>query len=248
MNPETVPVRPPLATYEQVAKMIDHSLVRPELTTTQISEGLELAKRYQVACVSVRPCDIDFAVRMLEGSGVRPGSVSGFPHGTPSTAVKLYETRDLLRRGAKEIDVVINYSKLLSREFQYVQTELLQLAETCRQEGAIIKVILENHYLTTELKVIACGCCERADVHFVKTSTGFAPAGATIEDLKLMRKYLPEDIGIKAAGGIRTLDKLLEAYEVGCTRFGATATATILDEWKARLAAQAQARSIVPPS
>jgi deoxyribose-phosphate aldolase len=114
---------------------------------------------------------------------------------------------------------------------------LVQMAEACHKEGALLKVILENHYLTDELKIVACQCCERAGVDFVKTATGFAPTGATMEDLRLMRRHLPEDIGVKAAGGIRTLDKLMEVYGIGCSRIGATATAAILDEWKARLAA-----------
>jgi deoxyribose-phosphate aldolase len=230
---------PPLTTYEALAQMIDHSLVRPDLTDEQVVEGLELAKRYKVASASVRPCDIDLAVRTLQGSPVKVGSVSGFPHGSPGTATKLYETRDLLRRGAREIDMVIAISKLLSREFQHVQTELIQMSESCHKEGAILKVILENAYLTDELKIIACRCCERAEVDFVKTSTGFAPSGYTLEDIKLMRRHLPEEIGVKAAGGLRTVDQVLEVHQAGCTRIGATGTAAILDDWKARLAAAA---------
>jgi deoxyribose-phosphate aldolase len=226
---------PPLATYEDFARLIDHSLVKPELTRTQIIEGLQLARRYGVACVSVRPCDIDLAVRSLEGSTVKPGSVCGFPHGSQTTGTKLYEARDLLRRGAKEIDMVIAIPQLISREFQHVQTELLQMSEACHREGAILKVILENAYLTDELKIIGCRCCERAEVDFVKTSTGFAPSGYTVEDVKLMRKHLPAGIGVKAAGGLRTVDQVLEVYEAGCSRIGATSTAAILDEWKGRL-------------
>ena len=233
-SPQT---RRALATYVDVAKMIDHALVRPDLTDAQVLDGLQIARRYEIACASVRPCDIDLAVRTLEGSSVRPGGVSGFPHGSQSTATKLYETRDLLRRGAKDIDMVICIPKLLSREFQYVQMELVQMSEVCHQEGAVLKVILENAYLTDELKIIACRCAERAGVDFVKTSTGFAPSGCTIEDIRLMRKHLPEEIGVKAAGGIRTLDGLFEVYEAGSTRVGTTSTAAILDEWKARLAA-----------
>ena len=235
----------PLTTYEAVAKMIDHSLVRPQLTDEQVVEGLKLAKRYDVISVSVRPTDIDLAVRTLQGASVKAGSVSGFPHGSQNTATKLYETRDLLRRGAREIDMVIAISKLLSREFQYVQTELSQMAELCHKEGALLKVILENAYLTDELKIIACRCCERAEVDFVKTSTGFAPSGYTIEDVRLMRKYLPAEIGVKAASGLRTVDQVLEAYAEGCTRIGTTSTAAILDEWKARLAMRAV--SSAPP-
>jgi deoxyribose-phosphate aldolase len=236
MSPET---RLPLASYQDLAQMIDHALVKPELTDVQVVEGLQMAKRYQIACVSVRPCDIDLAVRTLAGSPVKPGSVSGFPHGSQNTATKLYETRDLLRRGAKEIDMVIAISKLLSREFQHVQTELSQMAESCHKEGALLKVILETAYLNEELKIIACRCCERAEVDFVKTSTGFGPGSYTMEDLKLLRKYLPEEIGIKAAGGIRSVDDVLAVYEAGCSRVGTTATAAILDDWKSRLAATA---------
>lgn len=232
--------RPALSTYEGLAKMIDHSLVRPELTDEQVVAGCELAKRYQVASVTVRPCDVDLAVRLLAGSGVAAGSVGGFPHGSSTTAVKLYEIRDVLRRGAKEIDVVLNISKLISRQFQYVETELLQCAEECHKQGALLKVIFENAYLTDELKIIACRICARAEVDFVKTSTAFAPSGYTIEDLKLMRKHSPERVGVKAAGGVRTLENALEVYDVGCSRFGATATAAILDAWKARLSQTAE--------
>ena len=240
MTPEPLS---PLVTYQDLARMIDHSLVKPELTDVQVVDGLTMAKRYQVACVSVRPCDIDLAVRTLAASPVKPGSVSGFPHGSQNTATKLYETRDLLRRGAKEIDMVIAISKLLSREFQHVQTELSQMSEACHKEGAILKVILETAYLTDELKIIACRCCERAEVDFVKTSTGFAPSGYTMDDLKLLRKYLPAEIGIKAAGGLRTVDDVLAVHAAGCSRIGTTATAAILDEWKARLE-----RAAAPPT
>lgn len=225
-----------LATYEDLAQLIEHSLIKPELSDEQVVEGIELAKRYGVAGVRVRPCDIDLAVRTLHGSQVKAGSVAGFPHGSQTTATKLYETRDLLRRGAREIDMVISISKLISREFQHVQTELLQMSEICHKEGALLKVILETGYLTDEQKIIACRCCERAEVDFVETSTGFGPSGYTVEDLRLLRKHVPEEIGVKAAGGLRTVDQVLEAYALGCTRIGTTATAAILDEWKARLA------------
>jgi deoxyribose-phosphate aldolase len=235
MDPNRYNARPALTTYEGLAKMIDHSMVRPELTDEQVAAGCDLARRYQVASVSVRPCDVDLAVRMLNGSGVAVGTVAGFPHGSNTTAVKLYEIRDVLRRGAKEVDMVLNIARLLSRQFQFVETELLQAAEECHKQGALLKVIFENAFLTDELKIVACRISARAEVDFVKTSTAFGPGGYTIEDLKLMRAHTPEHIGVKAAGGVRTLEKALEVYQVGCSRFGATATAAILDEWKARL-------------
>lgn len=153
MEQNSTCARPPLTTYEGLARMIDHSLVRPELTDEQVVAGCETAKRYQVASVSVRPCDVDLAVRLLTGSGVSVGSIAGFPHGSSTTAVKLYEIRDVLRRGAKEVDMVLNISRLLSRQFQYVETELLQSAEECHKQGALLKVIFENAYLTEELRL-----------------------------------------------------------------------------------------------
>jgi len=229
------PPIPPPRTYEDLAGMIDHSLLRPELSGQQVLEGCELARRYRVAAVCVRPCDVEMAVRALGASGVPVATVAGFPHGSSTTAVKLYEARDALRRGAREIDMVINIGYMLSRQFQHVESELLQMAETCHQEGALIKVIFENAYLTRELKVVACRICARAGVDFAKTSTGFAPSGYTLDDLRLMREHLPEEIAIKAAGGVRTLEALKEVQAAGATRVGATATAAILDAWKAEL-------------
>jgi deoxyribose-phosphate aldolase len=235
MDQNAAEIRPPLTTYESLAKMIDHALVQPELTDEQVVAGCELARRYQVASVSVRPCDVDLAVRLLEGSGVTVGSLAGFPHGSTTTAVKLYEIRDVLRRGAKEIDIVLNISRLLSRQFQYVEMELLQAAEECHKQGALLKVIFENAYLTGELKIVACRISARAEADFVQTSTGFAPADYTTEDLKLMRTHTPPRVGVKAAGGVHTLENALEVYQAGCSRFGATATPSILDAWKTRL-------------
>jgi deoxyribose-phosphate aldolase len=216
--------------------MIGHSLVRPDLTDEQVVAGIELAKARRVGFVSVRPCDLDLALRSLAGSSVQAGSVCGFPHGSANTAAKLYEARDLLRRGAREIDVVLTVSKLLSREFQHVQTELLQMAESCHKEGARLTVTLENGYLTDELKIIACLCAERAEADFVKTSTGFGPVHWTPADVQLMRKHVPEEVGVEAEG-VNTLDQALEARGLGCVRIRTEATAAILDEWTARAAA-----------
>lgn len=238
---------PPLSAYRDIARLIDHALVRPELTEAQVIAGCELARRYEVAAVSVRPCDIETAARTLEGSEVKVGSLTGFPHGSSTTGVKLYEARDAMRRGAREIDMVINISKLLSRQFQYVETELLQMAEACHQQGALLKVIFENAWLSDELKIVACRLCARSGADFAKTSTGFAPGGYTLADVTLMRAHLPEHIGVKAAGGIRDLKTLKEAWRAGCTRIGVTATAAILDEWKAELA-RAPAQGSAPVS
>jgi len=230
--------RPPLTSYEDLAKLIDHSLVRPELTEDEVREGCDLAARYSVASVSVRPSDIEIAVRILRGTEVAVGSVTGFPHGSSNTATKLYECRDLIRRGAKEIDMVLNIGKLVSRQFPYVETELIQMSNACHAEGVILKVIIETAYLNRELKLIACRIAKRAEVDYVKTSTGFAPSGYTIEDVRLMYEKCNGRVKVKAASGVRTLDAALEVYHAGADRFGATQTAPILDAWRARLASQ----------
>ncbi|MDX2152191.1 MAG: deoxyribose-phosphate aldolase [Bryobacteraceae bacterium] len=227
---------PPLETYESLAKLIDHSLVRPDLTEAQVEEGCRLARAYGVASVTVRPSDVDLAVGWMRGSDVKVGSVAGFPHGSSTTAAKLFEIRDLLKRGAKEIDMVLNIGKMLSRQFQYVEMEIYQAAQACHAEGAVLKVIFETSLLAEDHKVIACKICNRSEADFVKTSTAYADGGYTIEDLRLMRRFCVPEVGVKAAGGVRTLEAALEVYNVGCTRIGATQTARILDEWKAHLA------------
>ena len=224
-----------LKTYEDLAKMIDHSLLRPELTEAEVVEGCRLAVRYGVATVCVRPADLDLARPIVEGSGVLLSTVIGFPHGDSTTETKLFEARDAIARGARELDMVLNIGRLRSRDFSYVEQEIGQLAAEAHRHGVILKVILENAYLTDELKIEACRICERAGADFVKTSTGFAPTGATAEDLRLMRASTGPKMRVKAAGGIRTLDRAIEAHDLGCSRIGATATAKILDEWKARL-------------
>lgn len=234
MSPEP---RPPLATHAEFAALLDSWLVRPEFPSAHVLAGLRSARDSGVATVIVRPCDLDLAVRTLQGSPVKPGSVAGFPHGSHTTAVKLYEVRDLLRRGARQVDLVVALPNLLSREFQHVQTELMQASEACHKEGATLTVILETALLADDLKIIACGCCERAEVDCVATSTGFASGGYTLPDATLLRRHLPEEIGVQASGGIVTIDQVLEAYQAGCARAATDSAAAILDQWKARSAA-----------
>lgn len=228
--------RPAPATYEDVAGKIVHWLLGPDLAAPTVLSGIHLARRLGVASAAVRPCDIEMAVRHLEGSAVKPGSVVSFPHGSATTAVKLFEARDLLRRGAKEIGVAVGAAHLLAREFQHLQTELAQIAEACHKEGAHCTAILEGAWLTAEMKIIALRCCEGADVDCVGSATGFGPSGYTLEDLRLMRKYLPEETGVEAAGGVDSLAQVLEAYDAGASCFATAQSAAILEEWKARLA------------
>jgi deoxyribose-phosphate aldolase len=216
----------PPATYEEFARLIDHSLLSPALDNEQLVAGLDTARRSAIASAIVRPCDVDLGVRRLQGSAVRCATVAGYPYGFSNTATKLYEVRDLLRRGAKEIGVTIAVSKLLSREFQYVQTELLQLADICHKESALLSVTFDSSFLNRELVIIACTCCERAEVDLVRA--------VSVEDLPLLRKHLPDETAL-ALDGLESVDSVLQAIESGAARFATTATAAILAEWKSRL-------------
>jgi deoxyribose-phosphate aldolase len=220
-------------TYTQLAKTIDHSLLKPELTEAEVSAGCALALRYHVASVCVKPCHVALAKKLLNNTDVAVGTVIGFPHGSSTTATKVFEAREAVDNGAVEVDMVINIGALRSGQADYVREDIHAVVEAVRGR-AIVKVILENAYLTNEEKGTGCKLSEAAGADFVKTSTGFAPSGATIEDLKLMRASVSPHIQVKAAGGVRTLDALLAVIDVGVTRVGATATAAILDEFKAR--------------
>jgi deoxyribose-phosphate aldolase len=220
-------------TYAQVAKTIDHSLLRPELTIQEVKAGCELALQYDVASVCVKPCDVALAAELLAGSDVKVGTVIGFPHGGTTTAAKVFEAQQALEQGATELDMVLNIGRLRSGRAAEVEQDIRAVVEAAG-DRAIVKVILENAYLTDEEKVCGCKLVEAAGAHFVKTSTGFAPSGATPEDLRLMRRIVSPKVQVKAAGGIRTLDALLDVLSIGVTRVGATATATILEDFKAR--------------
>jgi deoxyribose-phosphate aldolase len=227
--------------YEDVAKTIDHSLLRPELDDAFITDGCKLAARYQVASVCCRPADVPRAVELLAGTGVAVGTVIGFPHGGSTTEAKVFEAEQALRQGATELDMVINIGALKSGRDAYVRDEIAAIVAVAHPAGAIVKVIMENAYLDDDQKVRGCKLAEAAGADFVKTSTGFAPTGATHEDLALMRRSVSPRIGVKAAGGVRTLDGLLAVMELGVTRIGATQTAAILDDFKSRKALAAEA-------
>ena len=221
-------------TYREIAKTIDHSLLRPELDDRFIEENIRLAAEYDVASVTMRPADVVKAAEMLRGTDVKVGTVVGFPHGNHLTDTKVFETRRALEQGAREIDMVIKIGALKSGRDQDVADDIRAVVEVSHGGGAIVKVIFENAYLTDDEKVRACRLTEAAGGDFVKTSTGFAPSGATHDDLRLMRANTSPHVQVKAAGGVRTLDALLEVMVIGVTRIGATATKTILDDFRAR--------------
>jgi deoxyribose-phosphate aldolase len=224
--------RPPV----DLARSIDHSLLRPELTPREVEEGLHLALEYSVAAATVRPCDVATAQRALAGSDVAVNTVIGFPHGSPATEVKVYEAERAMDEGATELDVVINIGWLKGGEDRLVEAELSRVIETAHDGAGLIKVILETGYLTDEMIVRACRICERAGADFVKSSTGYGPSGATIEHIRLMRASVGPGVKVKAAGGIRTLDQVLKLMDAGASRIATRATKEILDEARTRQA------------
>ena len=223
-------------TERDIAKTIDHSLLRPELDDAFVEEGCRLAAEYGVASVCVRPDDVRRARTILEGTDVKVGTTIGFPHGNHATDTKVFEARRALDDGATELDMVLKIGALKSGRDHAVRADIAAVVEVAHAAGAIVKVIFENAYLTEDEKIRACRLAEAAGADFVKTSTGFAPSGATHDDLRLMRANTSAHVAIKAAGGVRTLDALLAVMELGVTRIGATATKAIIDDFRARKA------------
>jgi deoxyribose-phosphate aldolase len=221
--------------YSSIAKMIDHSLLNPTLTTRELEDGCALALRYNVASVCILPYALARCAELLDGSTVNASTTIGFPHGGHTTAIKLAEARQALKDGGQELDAVINISKARSEDWKYVSDELAALADTIHAGGAMIKVIFENAYLDDAAKIRLCEICVEIGVDWVKTSTGYAPTGATHADLELMRKHSPARVQVKAAGGIRDLDALLAVRDIGVSRVGATRTETMLEDCRKRL-------------
>ncbi len=222
-------------TYDEIAKMIDHSLLNPALTERDLEEGCRLALRYGTASVCVMPYYLKRCAGILAGSPVKASTTIGFPHGGHATSVKRAEAEQALEDGGEELDMVINISKALSGDWHYVGNEIEELTRLTHARGQKIKVIFENCYLNDSQKIKLCEICGAIGVDWVKTSTGYGGGGATIEDLKLMRLHSPAHVQVKAAGGVRDLGKLLEVRALGVSRAGASRTRDILDECKRRL-------------
>ena len=225
-------------TERDIAKAIDHSLLRPELDDAFIDNGCRLAAKYHVASVCCRPADVKRAVETLAGSDVKVGTTVGFPHGNHTTETKVFEAKQALADGAVELDMVLRIGALKSGRDQDVEDDIRAVVDVAHAAGAIVKVIFENAYLTDDEKIRACRLTEAAGGDFVKTSTGFAPSGATHEDLRLMRANTSPHVQVKAAGGVRTLDALIAVMQLGVTRCGATATETIIHDFRARKAGE----------
>lgn len=222
-------------TQEKLAKTIDHSLLQPTVTDQDLREGCKLADKYHTATVCVKPYHVKLASELLASSDVKVSTVIGFPHGAHLSRIKALETEQAIWDGAKELDMVINIGALRSKDFDFVKEDVEAVVNVAgKHKDILVKVILENCYLSDEEKITACRLAEEAGADFVKTSTGFGTGGATPEDVRLMRKTVSPHIGIKAAGGIRSLEKALEILEAGADRIGATATIKILEAWKTR--------------
>jgi len=230
-----------MTTVRELAKMIDHSILHPTFTDEDLRRECETAKKYNVASVCVKPYMVKQSKEILKGTDVLVGCVIGFPAGNSTIETKIFETENACKNGAVEIDMVINIGKALQGDWGYIKEEITAITETCHSYHAIVKVIFETDYVSREEDIIKlCEICTAAGADYVKTSTGFgfvknedgkySYTGATISNLKLMRKHSGPAVKIKAAGGVRTLDGLLAVKEAGCTRCGATATVSMMEE------------------
>lgn len=222
-------------TYADIAGMIDHSLLQPTMTDTELEEGCGVAREYQVASVCIKPYYLARCAELLDGSGVLPSTTIGFPHGGHTTGVKVAEAERAIADGGVELDMVVNIGKVLSGDWSFVRDDIGAVCEITHSHGKVLKVIFENCYLDDHHKIRLCELCGELGVDFVKTSSGYGTGGATIDDLKLMRLHSPSEVQVKAAGGVRTLDALLEVRALGVSRVGASRTVEMLEECKQRL-------------
>ena len=222
-------------TYEQIAKMIDHSLLNPVLTDEELERGCRVALEHDVASVCIKPYYLKRCAELLANSTVAPSTVIGFPHGGHTTAIKAAEAEQALADGGRELDMVVNVGKVLSGDWDFVREDIRAVVVRAHDAGALVKVIFENCFLQDSHKIRLCEICGQLRADWVKTSTGYGDGGATDGDLKLMREHSPSPVQVKAAGGVRTFDRLLEVRRLGVTRVGATRTVEILEECKKRL-------------
>jgi deoxyribose-phosphate aldolase len=222
-------------TYRDIAKMLDHSLLQQTLTDAELNAGCRLARDYDVASVCIKPYAVRRAAELLAGSDVAVGTTIGFPHGGHVTSIKVAESLQALKDGAVELDMVVNIGKVLSKDWRFVSDDIRAVVDAAHAHKALVKVIFENCFLTDDLKQKLCEICGEVRADFVKTSTGYGATGATTEDLQLMRRHSPPHVRVKAAGGVRSFERLLEVRAIGVARVGATATQAILDECKTRL-------------
>lgn len=217
-------------TCAQIAKMIDHSLLQQTLTDEELDRGCRQAREYDVASVCIKPYAVRRAADILASSTVAVGTTIGFPHGGHVTAIKVAEAAQAMKDGATELDMVVNIGKVLSTDWRFVADDIRAVVDAAHAGKALVKVIFENCFLADEHKEQLCRICGECGADFVKTSTGYGNTGATDDDLRLMRRCSPPHVQVKAAGGVRSFERLLAVRALGVTRVGATATRAILDE------------------
>ena len=222
-------------TYNEIAKMIDHSLLNPTMTQEELESGIRVALAYDVASVCILPYYLKRCAELLAGSTVNAGTTIGFPHGCHTSEIKVAEAKRALADGGQELDMVVNISKVLSGDWDYVTADLKAVIDVTHDAGQKVKVIFENCYLEDDHKKRLCEICSELGADWVKTSTGYGTGGATHDDLRLMRKYAAPEVQVKAAGGVRTLDAQLEVKALGVTRVGASRTVSMMNETRKRL-------------
>jgi deoxyribose-phosphate aldolase len=233
---------------EEVARLIDHTLLKPEATPAQIERLCDEARRYGFASVCINPVHVKLAAEKLKGSGVAVCTVAGFPLGATTTTAKVCEARQVMADGATEVDMVIYIGALKAGDHEAVQGDIAAMAAACHAGGALLKVIIEAVLLSDEEKVIACRLAQAAGADFVKTSTGFAGGGATVEDVRLMRQTVGPQMGVKAAGGVRSYADVMAMVEAGATRIGASAGVAIVEQVPVEQVPVEQVQQEPPPT
>ena len=223
--------------YNDISTMIDHALLNPTLVTEDLEAGCQLAVDYQVASVCILPYYLKRCAEILRPSSVKPSTVIGFPHGGNAISTKRAEAQQAIAHGCQELDTVVNISQVLSVEWDYVRRDVKAVIDVAHDAGRKVKVIFENCYLNREQKLMLCEICSDLKADWVKTSTGFGSGGATLEDLKMMVENTPDAVQVKAAGGVRDLDTVLEMRSLGVTRVGSSHTAELLEECRRRVGA-----------
>ncbi|MEY4989224.1 MAG: hypothetical protein RI933_857 [Actinomycetota bacterium] len=218
-------------TFEQVARTIDHSILKPDHRYIDVENGAEVALKFNTASLCIRPMDVAKAAKLLAGSDVAVCTVIGFPHGSVTTATKVFETQDAIQNGATEVDMVLNISALLSGDFAFVEQDIRAVTEAAHSKGVSVKVIFETAFLNDDLVIKACQLTEAAGADYVKTSTGFASEGATLHNIQLMKATVGDRLKVKSSGGVRTLDQLIDFMDAGVSRSGSSATEAILAEF-----------------
>lgn len=213
---------------DELAKMIDHTILKPEAGEEEVKKICEEAVKYGFASVCINPCNVDLASKLLKGSSVKVCTVIGFPLGANTSVVKAFEAKEAVENGAHEVDMVINIGRLKDKNYDYVKKDIKAVVESVSKK-ALVKVIIETCLLTDEEKVIACKLAKEAGADFVKTSTGFSKSGAKAEDIKLMRETVGKEMGVKASGGVRTYADAVKMVEAGATRIGASASIAICE-------------------